>query len=119
MYERLNRSTENALAFRITESLSRDEVRALAEELKKAIEAAGKIRVLLELKAFPYGDLGALWEDFKFEIRHAPDIEYLALVGDEDVEKYSHRLFGELIATNIHYFVHDEVDEAWAWLTGE
>jgi hypothetical protein len=119
MYERLNRSTQNALAYHISDKLSRDEVRQLTDELEGAISACGKIRILLELHGSPYGGIGAVWEDVKFEMKFGSDIERMALVGDKDVQKWNHRLFGELIGTQIHYFDPDQLDEAWAWLAEE
>ncbi len=119
MYERLNRSTKTAYGYRITHQLSREEVRQLTDELEGAISAAGRIRILVELHGFPYSGIGALWEDFKFEVKYGMDIERLALVGDEDVQKWSHRLFGELVGTQTHYFGPDQLDNAWQWVTEE
>ena len=119
MYERLNRSTENALAYRITTKLSTSEARQLTDELEGAISTAGKIRILIDLQAFPYGEMGALWEDLKFEFKYRKQIERLALAGGEEVRKWSSRIFVKLAGVKTGFFGPDQIDEAWQWLIEE
>ena len=118
MFERLNKSDHSALAFRISRPLSREEVKIITEELEGTISARGKIRVLIDLQAFPYEHFDGLWEDLKFDVKHARDIERLALVGGGDVVKWSLRIFSLLTFTKCHCFREGQVDEAWDWLTG-
>ena len=75
MYERLDKSTPTSFAYRISSKLDRQEMRQITDELEGAIAAVGKIRVLLDLQAFPYRDLGAFWEDLKFDVKYAANIE--------------------------------------------
>jgi len=118
MYERLNRSAANALAYRITRPLERAEMQQLTDELEGSIAAAGKIRVLLDLQAFPYADLGVLWEDLKFDVKYARQLERLALVGGGKVEQWSTRIFGLLTLTRSRCFEAGQLDAAWDWLVG-
>ena len=119
MFERMNRHTDSALAFRISRPLSREEVKTIADELEGTISVRGKIRVLLDLQAFPYEDLGGLWEDLKFDVKHAKDLERLALVGAGDMEKWATRIFGVLTLTRCRCFGRDQLEEAWQWLIEE
>ena len=119
MFERMNRSNDSALAFRISRPLSREEVKTITDELEGTITARGKIRVLLDLQAFPYEDLGALWEDLKFDVRHAKDLERLAVVGADKLEEWATRIFGALTFTRCRCFDKDQVEDAWQWLTEE
>jgi len=116
MYERLNLSAEGALAYRVTRPLSRTEIEKITSELEGAINASGKIRVLIDLQAFPYADLGAFWEDLKFDIGHARDLQRLALVGGNELEKWSLRIFGVLTLTTCRCFPAEQLDAAWNWL---
>lgn len=119
MFERMNRSNDSALAFRISRPLSREEVKTITDELAGTITARGKIRVLLDLQAFPYEDLGALWEDLKFDVKHAKDFERLALAGGGELENWATRIFGALTFTRCRCFGKDQVEDAWQWLTEE
>ena len=116
MFERMNRSANSALAFRISRPLSREEVKTIADELEGTISARGKIRVLIDLQSFPYEDFGGLWEDLKFDVKHAADLERLALVGGGELEKWATRLFGALTITRCRCFGEDQLEGAWQWL---
>jgi len=116
MYERLNRSHDNALAYRIREPLSKPEMQRMTTELEGAIAAHGKIRVLLDLKAFPYAGLGSLWEDLKFDIRYLRELERFALVGGNDIEEKAVTIFGKLSYTRCRCFADDQLEDAWEWL---
>jgi len=120
MYERLNCSTDKAVAYRIDRKLSKEEAREIADELEGTIRAAGEpIRVLVDLQSFPYADLGALWEDLKFDVKHAKDLERFALVGSGKTEEWATKVFGLLTRTECRCFGAGQVDEAWEWLTGQ
>ncbi len=116
MYERLDRSNTSALAYRISRPLSREEASKIAAELAGTIAAKGKVRVLIDLEAFPYADLGGLWEDLKFDVKHMRDLERLALVGGGKLETAAVRLFGTLTSTKSRCFGDDQLEKAWNWL---
>lgn len=119
MYERLNKSRSNALAYRISRPLTRQEVSQLADEIEGTIHASGKIRVLLDLQSFPYAEMSALWEDLKFDVKHGRDLERLALVGGNTLENVAARFFSALSGTRCRCFAEGEVDQAWDWLIEE
>jgi hypothetical protein len=117
MYERLNRGSEVAVGYRVTSPLSREEMKKITTELEGAIAAAGKIRLLIDLQAFPYADLKVFWEDLKFDVKHARDLQRLALVGGGELEKWGTRIFGALTFTKCRCFKAEQTEEAWTWLT--
>jgi hypothetical protein len=117
MYERLNRGTEDALGYRINRPLGRDEVRKIAAEIEGTIDKSGSVRILIDLQSFPYDGLGALWEDLKFDVKFAQNIEKFALVGGGAVESWATRIFGLLTRTACRNFEADKIDDAWEWLT--
>ncbi len=117
MYERLNKGAPGAVAYRITAPLTRAEAEQIADELEGTISAAGKISILIDLQAFPYADLGSMWEDLKFDVKHLNDIHRLALVGGNRVEQWSVRIFAGLTLTSCRCFPEGREKQAWAWLT--
>ena len=116
MYERLNRNAENAVAYRISQPLTKDEITTIATELEGMMTAVGKIRVLFDLHAFPYADLMSFWEDLKFAIKHSKDLDRFVLVGGGKVEKWGTMIFGTLTFTECRCFDTSQLNEAWAWL---
>jgi hypothetical protein len=117
MYERLNRAAGSALGYRITGKLDREEMRQITDELEGTIAAHGKVRVLIDLQTFPYGDLGALWEDLKFDVKHARDLDRIALLGGREIEKWATNIFAALTFTDCRVFEPEQLDRAWDWLT--
>jgi len=117
MYERLNKIAEDAVAYRITQPLAQEEIQQITDELEGTIGTAGKIKVLIDLQAFPFADLEVLWEDLKFDAKHFKDIERLAVVGGSEIQRWSVRFFSVLTLTTCHCFGEGQVDEAWEWLT--
>ena len=117
MYERLNMSTDNALAYRINQPLSKIEIQEIRLDLEGTIAAKGKIRVLIDLHAFPYVDLESFWEDLKFEVKYVRELERFALVGGGEIEKWATRAFGALTFTRCRCFAETQLEEAWSWLT--
>jgi len=114
MYARLPQSTDSTLGYEIRQ-ITRDEVIKLEHEIEQAISKHGKIRVLLDLRPFPYADVGAFWEDVKFA-RHAKGIERAAVIGDRQWEKWATRIFGALSGTATRYFERSDAQRAWEWL---
>ncbi|MGK2904760.1 MAG: STAS/SEC14 domain-containing protein [Desulfuromonadales bacterium] len=117
MYERLNLASDNALAYRISQPLSKDEMHMITTELGGSISGFGKIRGLIDLQSFPYADLPSFWEDLKFDIKFAKDIQRLALVGGGKIEQWATMTFSTLSFTKCRCFQQGQLDEAWAWLT--
>ena len=116
MYERLNKIATSAIAYRIVRPLNQEEMAKITAEIEAEINLNGKINLLIDLQVFPYAELGALWEDFKFDVRYAGKIERLALVGGGKVEKWSVLTFSALTSTTWRCFGEGQVDEAWEWL---
>jgi len=116
MYERLNLNADNAVAYRINQPLSKDEINTIASELEGMMSAVGKIRVLFDLHAFPYAGLMSFFEDIKFVFKYQKDFERFALVGGGKVEEWGTKIFGTLTSTKCRSFETAQLEEAWAWL---
>ncbi|MGW8313572.1 MAG: STAS/SEC14 domain-containing protein [Desulfuromonadales bacterium] len=117
MYERLNRTADNAVAYRITRPLNQEQMRTITSEIEGTIAACGRLRMLIDLQAFPYADLKSFWEELKFDVKFAKNLERFALVGGGEVEKWGTMIFGTLTFTKCRCFKAGQLDEAWAWLT--
>ena len=60
--------------------------------------------------------VGALWEDIKFDAKHFRDIERLALVGDRQWEKGMAVFCKPFTTAKVRYFPSEKLDEAANWL---
>ena len=74
------------------------------------------MRVLFDMTGFHGWDVGALWEDTKFAIKHFSDIERLAMVGETKWEKGMATFCRPFTKATIRYFDHANAAEARKWL---
>ena len=86
-------------------------------EIDRLIRQHGKIRVLVWMHDFHGWALSALWEDFKFSIRHFAHIERLAFVGDRKWEAAVAWMCKPFTLAKVHYFDEARADEAIAWIS--
>lgn len=119
MYRKLPRSEGRVVGYEITDKLDKEQAKQLAEELALTIAETGKVRVLFDLRAFPYGGVGAIWEDLKFDAKHLKDMERVAVVGDRALEKAAVAVFDAITPVECRYFGREDADSAWSWLEGE
>jgi hypothetical protein len=118
MYERLPESVGNVFGYRVGGTVTREDVEAVAAELKAAIDQFGAVRVLVELEALPRPQPGAMWADLKFTARNVGSIERMAVVGDRTIEALIVKAAGAVTPTEVKYFDRAAMDEAWTWVRG-
>ena len=86
-------------------------------EFERILGRQGKLRVLFDMSGFHGWEAGAMWEDFKFDIRHFADIERLAMVGDKKWQHVSATFFKPFTDATIRYFDEANSAEARKWLS--
>jgi hypothetical protein len=75
------------LEVKVTGKLTAKDYKHFVPELEGLIQQHGKISVLFEMADFHGWEMGALWEDIKFDAKHFADIERLAMVGEKRWQK--------------------------------
>lgn len=70
------------LNIKMSGKLAKEDYKQFVPEVDRLIKRHGKIRVLCRMHDFHGWEMGALWEDVKFDVKHFAHIERLALVGD-------------------------------------
>ena len=96
--------------------LSKEDYETFTPEVEKLIDQHGKLRLLVTLSDFHGWDLGALWEDTKFDLRHYADFEKLALLGDSKWEKGMAAFCEPFTRAHVRFFPTAEKSQAEAWL---
>jgi hypothetical protein len=81
-----------------------------------AIKKHGKIRILFVMKDFHGWDAGALWEDFKFDLKHFAHIERLAIVGETRWEQGMSVFCRPFTTAKIQYFDQKDLEKARTWI---
>jgi hypothetical protein len=109
---------EGVVFVKASGKLSKQDYEVFVPAVEKLIEAHGKISVLFEMHDFHGWEIGALWEDTKFDLKHFRDIERLALVGENKWEELMSKFCQPFTTANIRYFSHEQANEARQWVQG-
>lgn len=109
----------NMVEVRISDRLSRDDYRKFVPEVEGLIGRVGKVRILMEMRDFHGWEMGALWEDVKFDVKHFKDIERLAMIGDKKWEEWMAAFCKPFTTAKIRYFDVSETNDAREWIASE
>lgn len=96
--------------------LTAEDYRRLLPDLEKKLEEYGALRFYIKLEDFDGFDMGALWEDLKFDRKHAHQYGKTAIVGDEKWEELGTRFSNLFMDAEMRFFYKDQQLEAWDWV---
>ena len=96
--------------------LTRQDCEKFVPETERLIRQQGKIAILVTMHDFEGWDMGALWEDLKWEVKHFNDIERLAIVGEESWHKWMAGFCKPFTTATVRYFTFAQINEAHAWV---
>ena len=86
-------------------------------KIDEAIRQHGKVRLLVEMRDFHGWELGAVWEDIKFDLKHFSHIERIAMLGDKKWEQWMASFCKPFTTAKIKYFPLAQEADAEAWVT--
>jgi hypothetical protein len=112
----LDQTADNIVEVHATGKLSKEDYQHFAPALEQVIAARGKIRLLFEMTDFHGWEMGALWEDIKFDAKHFRDIERLAIIGESQWEKGMATFCKPFTSATVKYFDHAQAAEARRWI---
>ncbi|MGO8901731.1 MAG: STAS/SEC14 domain-containing protein [Isosphaeraceae bacterium] len=117
MIEMLDQSTGKVLGVRVSGKLAHQDYERFVPLLGKLIEEHGSVRCLVEMTDLHGIELRALWDEIKFDVRHARQIERCAVVGDRAWEAWMTRLSRPIFSNaEIRFFDVTARDHAWEWI---
>jgi len=102
----------NILEVDLHGKLSRKDFEQIVPDTDLLISRYGKIRLLVTMRDFDGWDLGAFWEEIKWEAKHFNHIERIALVGDEQWHKAMAKLCKPFTTADVRYFTLHELNAA-------
>ena len=101
---------------RVSGKLTQEDYEKLIPTWQRVIARAGAMRLLLVMEDFHGWEIGAAWDDLRFEIEHRQSVERVAMVGDKAWEKWMIKI-GALFAPDlVKYFDASEIAEAEKWV---
>jgi hypothetical protein len=110
---------EKLLVVKASGKLSKEDYENFEPAVEGLIGATGKINVLFVMHDFHGWEMGAVWEDIKFATKHCRDISKIAMVGENNWEKWMATICKPFTMSSIKYFEASEEPAAREWLTSE
>ncbi len=110
-------SRAQVLVLEIRGKLEHADYEKLVPQLEAWLAEHGRIRCLVDMREFQGLEPRAIWDELKFDIRHAKDIDRCAVLGDRRWEAWMTQLSKALFRTaKIRYFHDVEPEAALEWL---
>jgi len=101
---------------RMSGRLSKEDYQRYLSELERLIRQHGKIRVLAEIDDYRGLEMGAWWEDTRFALHHARDIERVAVVGGPQWWEAMGKFASALGVIQVRRFEQGQEAEARQWI---
>ncbi len=117
MIEVLDQSSGKAFGMRLSGKLLHEDYAQFVPMLGRLIEEHGSVRCLVEMIDLHGIELRTLWDEIKFDVRHARQIERCAVVGDSRWEAWMTSLSRPIFANaEIRFFDVASREEAREWI---
>ena len=119
MVEWIEESAGNVAGIKLGGKITAEDYQEIIPRLEEILDEYGAVRLVAVLHDIRDMELGALWEDLKFDAQHARSVTRFALVGDAAWEKWLVRLSKPFIGGECKFFRRDDEVEAWRWIHGD
>lgn len=118
MIEILPESEGKVLGIRATGRVTNEDYeKVFIPRLKKIIAEHGAVSCLYYMDAeFQGWEVGAMWDDAKFGIKHAKDFDKIAVVGGPKWAAWGVKLEALFMKGEIKIYSVDQLSEAWNWI---
>ncbi|HEY4259507.1 MAG TPA: STAS/SEC14 domain-containing protein [Schlesneria sp.] len=100
----------------VTGKLTKEAYEQFVPVTEAAIKRHGKVRILFVMHDFHGWDMGAMWEDVKFDLKHFSHIERLAIVGESKWEQGMATFCRPFTTATMKYFDQKDLDKAHEWI---
>ncbi len=106
------------LSLKLSGKLTKGDYERFTPEVERLIKQHGKVRIFCQMHDFHGWEMGALWQDVKFDMKHFADVERLALVGESKWEAGMAAFCKPFTKATVRYFDVSKMDEAHTWIQG-
>lgn len=111
-------SEGNVLIIKASEKLTAEDYEeTFIPTLDKLIEEHEKVRLIFYLdETFTGWELGAMWDDAKFGLKHGSDFEKCAVVGGPKWVEWATKITAHLMPGQVKTYHGEELKEAIEWI---
>lgn len=109
---------ENYLVCRVSGRLTEADYQAAVPQIENALQLRdGPLRMMIVLEGFDGWDIGGLWEELSFDVKHGSDFGRVAVLGESKLEEWGTALATPFFGSDVRYFDLKDRALARAWLT--
>lgn len=116
MIEIFHTPEQDLITIRASGNLTEADYEMAIPEIEEAIRKAdGSLNTVVDVIGLKGMDLGALWKDLKFDVRHMGDFRRIAIVGETRGQEIGAKASTLLTNAEVRYFDADTADAARQW----
>lgn len=109
---------DDYLVCRVSGTLTKADYDAAVPEIENELALHdAPLRLMIVLEDFQGWEIAALWQDLKFDVRHARDFSRIAVLGDSTLEEWGTALSKPFFGAEMKYFDLQQRAAARAWLS--
>ncbi len=119
MIDILDFPDSNIVGFHLSDTLTEDDYETFTSHLRDQLESHTTTRALFEIEDVDGWEPEDKWEEFALDIRHAQDLDKVAVIGDDPWEPLLDKI--ELLFPMSQFQTYEDADreEGLEWLRGE
>jgi len=110
-------SGEQFLVVHVWGKLVKADYERFLPQFAELSQRPGKLRLLFDMIGFEGWDAGALYDELKFDLKHADDFERVATVGDKKWERVMAIMIKPFTKAKTRYFDATHYAAAREWLS--
>ena len=111
------RQDGQVLEVQVLGKLTHADYQECVAEFERLLKKHGTLRLLYDLVNFDGWDAAALWDEFKFDVKHVSVIDRLASAGDSTWKKWMSEFEKPCTAAPVRYFEREQIEAAQRWLS--
>ena len=116
MIQLLEESKDDLVAFRISGNVDKNDYDVMLPVLEERIKQHGKIRVYAEVWDVEDFSFKALWDEIRFDFKHAADFSRVAIVSNQTWMDWLTLAAKPFTTAEVKFFEFEKRDQAWAWI---
>jgi len=108
---------DGIVALRVSGKLVHEDYEGFVPKLEDAIGKHGAIRCLIDITEMEGVELRAVWDELRFDLKHATDVSRCAVIGDRTWERWATAAARPIFRkADVRFFERADFEQAVTWI---
>lgn len=112
-------NAKKVITITVSGALKGPDYQRVMPQLEALFKQHGTLRFYIKLVNFSGFDMGALWQEIKFDAKHMNQYGKTAIVGDKKWEEWATKLSSLFFTPEVKFFYDDQASPAWDWVNAD